>query len=52
MKYETELSFVVKKRPKREAIVTYYKDGRKRIVLQITQKEMDDLLSGKEKKKL
>lgn len=52
MNYVTEFSFVVKKRPKREAIVTYYKDGRKRIVLQITQKEMDDLLTGKEKKKL
>lgn len=51
MKYDTELSFVVKKRPKREAIVKYYKNGLRRIIVEVTQKEMDELMTGKAKEK-
>lgn len=46
-----EFSFVVKKRPKREVVVTHYKNGSKKIVLQITQEEMNDLITGKAKEK-
>lgn len=47
MKEITELTFVVRKRPKRHAIVKYDKFGVKKIVVQVTQKEMDKLVLGK-----
>lgn len=47
MKNETEISFEVRKNPKREAIVKYYKNGHKRIIVQVTQEEMDKMIIGK-----
>ena len=49
MKNVTELSFEVRKKPKREAIVKYYKNGHMRIIVQLTQEEMDKMIIGKPK---
>lgn len=46
MKNETEISFEVRKKPNLEAIVKYYKDGHKRIIVQVTQEEMDKIVNG------
>lgn len=51
MKKVTEFIFVVKKTPKREAVLKYYKSGRRRVVVEITQKQMDELMTGKLKEK-
>ncbi len=47
MKETKELTFVVRKRPKRHAIVKYDKYGVRKIVVQLTQEEMDKLVLGK-----
>lgn len=50
MKYETEIIIQVKKRPRNEAIVKYYKNGIKRIVVECTQEEIDKLVLETRKK--
>lgn len=45
MKYETEITLQVKKRPRKEAIVKYYNNGLKRIIVEVTQEEMDEIIS-------
>ena len=47
MKTTTELTFVVRKKPKRDAIVKYDKYGVRKIVVQLTQEEMNKLVLGK-----
>lgn len=49
MKDTTVLTFEVRKRPKRHAIVKYDKYGVKKIVVQVTQEEMDELVLGNKK---
>lgn len=46
MKNETVISFEVCKKPKREAIVKYYKNGLQKIIVQVTQEEMDKIVIG------
>ena len=46
MKDTIEFTFVVRKKPKRHAILKYDKYGVKKIVVEITQQEMDKLVLG------
>lgn len=43
MKYDTKITFQVKKNPRNEAIVKYYKNGLRRIIVEVTQEEMDKI---------
>lgn len=50
MKCDTEITFQVKKRPRNEAIVKYYNNGLKRIIVEVTQEEMDKIILETRKK--
>ena len=50
MKYDTEITFQVKKNPRNEAIVKYYNNGLKRIIVEVTQEEMDKIIFETSKK--
>lgn len=50
MKYDTEITFQVKKNPRNEAIVKYYNNGLIRIIVEVTQEEMDKIILETSKK--